>query len=220
MRHFDEIFAIAAERKGGAAAVEALLPQALSEHDLAQVPEDRWLAQFTRSVFQAGFNWSVIDKKWEGFETAFQGFDVGACAFMDDDRFDSLLSDTRIVRNGTKIAEVRDNAAFLLTLRDQGGAGEVLGRWPQDDFVGLLEFLKKEGSRLGGTTAQYALRFLGKDAWVMSRDVVARLVAEGIIDKPPTSKRAQIAVQAAFNTWRDQSGRGLSQISRILAMSV
>lgn len=220
MRHFDEIYAIAAERKGGPEAVEALLPVPLAPEALTALPDDRWLAEFTRAVFQAGFSWSVINKKWDGFEEAFKGFDVGACAFMDDEMFDSLLTDTRIVRNGTKIASVRDNAAFLLSLRDQGGAGEVLGNWPQEDFIGLLAKLKKDGARLGGASAQYALRNLGKDAWVMSQDVVARLVAEGVVDKAPTSKTAQRAVQAAFNTWRDQSGRGLSQISRILAMSI
>jgi hypothetical protein len=54
----------------------------------------------------------------------------------------------------------------------------------------------------------------------MSADVIARLIAEGVIDKPPTSKGAQRAVQAAFNEWMDQSDYGLTQISRILATSL
>ena len=133
MRDFDEIFAIAAERKGGADALEALLPTPLTPQELAAIPEDRWLAQFTKGIFQAGFNWKVIENKWDGFEAAFDGFDVGRCAFMDDEKFDGLLQDTRIVRNGTKIATVRDNAAFLLELREEGGAGAVLGGWPSTD---------------------------------------------------------------------------------------
>lgn len=220
MRHFDEIFAIAADRKGGPDALNAMLSPGLSAEELAVLPEDRWLAQLAKSVFQAGFNWKVIEAKWDGFEAAFAGFDVGRCAFMDDEMFDSLLTDTRIVRNGTKIASVRDNAAFLMDLRSDGGAGKVLGGWPSEDFIGLLELLKTKGARLGGSTAQYALRFVGKDSWIMSQDVVARLVAEGVIDKAPTSKSAQRNVQAAFNTWMDQSGRGLTEISRVLAMSV
>ncbi|NRB02768.1 MAG: DNA-3-methyladenine glycosylase I [Rhodobacteraceae bacterium] len=220
MRHFDEIFEIAAGRKGGPEALDALLPTPASPQELANIPEDRWLAQLARSVFQAGFNWKVIDAKWDGFEEAFHGFDVGRCAFMDDEAFDALLSDTRIVRNGTKIASVRDNAAFLLELREEGGAGKVLGGWPSDDFIGLLDLLKTRGARLGGSTAQYALRFMERDSWIMSADVVARLVAEGVVDKTPTSKTALRQVQAAFNTWMDQSGRGLTQVSRVLAMSV
>lgn len=217
MRAFDEIFQIAADRKGGTDALEAMLDPVA---DVRDVPEDRWLAQFTKSVFQAGFNWKVIENKWEGFEEAFQGFDVAKCAFMEDDWFDALLSDTRIVRNGSKIATVRENASFLLSLRDEGGAGQVFGDWPNTDYIGLLDVLKTKGSRLGAATGQYSMRFAGRDGFILSRDVVARLVAEGIVDKQPTSKRAMRSVQDAFNIWMDQSGRGLTQISRVLAMSV
>lgn len=220
MRSFDEIFAIAAARKGGEEALNAMLEPPLSRPQLAEIGEDRWLAQFTKSVFQAGFNWQVIENKWAGFETAFHQFDVGRCAFMDDEMFDGLLTNTAIVRNGTKIQAVRDNAVFLMDLREQGGAGQVLGGWPSEDYIGLLAMLKTRGSRLGGASGQYALRFIGRDSFILSRDVTARLIAERVIDKPATSKGAMKAVQAAFNIWMQQSGRSLTEISRVLAMSV
>jgi len=220
MHHFDELYGIAAGRHGGEAAFDAKLTKPLPPAALAQISEDRWLSQLTKSVFQAGFNWKVIESKWDGFETAFDGFDVGRCAFMDDEKFDALLQDTRIVRNGMKIATVRDNAVFLMGLRDQGGAGAVLGGWPSTDYIGLLQLLKTEGSRLGGSTAQYAMRFSGRDSFILSQDVTARLVAERVIDKSATSKSALRAVQGAFNTWMEQSGRSLTEISRVLAMSV
>ena len=220
MRDYDDIFEIAAGRHGGPSALEAKLTRPLSAKDLANIPDDRWLSMLTRCVFQAGFNWKVIEAKWPGFEEAFDSFDPGRCAFMDDDRFDALLGDTRIVRNGAKIATVRDNASFVLSLRDQGGAGAVLGGWPSTDYIGLLDLLKSQGARLGGTTAQYAMRFMGRDSFILSADVTARLVAEGVIDKPATSKTAMRAVQAAFNHWMEQSGRSLTEISRVLAMSV
>ena len=220
MLQFDELFGIAARRHDGEAALDDMLTKPTPPEVLAQIPEDRWLATLTKSVFQAGFNWNVIEAKWDGFETAFDGFDVGRCAFMDDEKFDTLLQDKSIVRNGTKIATVRDNVAFLLELRDQGGAGAVLGGWASTDYIGLLDLLKTRGSRLGGTTAQYAMRFSGRDSFILSRDVTARLVAEGVIDKAATSKTALRRVQEAFNTWMDQSGRSLTEISRVLAMSV
>ena len=220
MRHFDDIYAISAARKGGAETLEGMLSTPLSAQALADIPEDRWLAQFTKSIFQAGFNWKVIEAKWDGFEAAFHGFDPGRCAFMQEEDFDALLSDTRVVRNGAKLATVRENASFIMDLRDQGGVGQVLGGWPADDFIGLMDLLKRDGSRLGGATSQYALRFIGRDSWVLSTDVTARLIAEGVIDKPATSKTALRAVQAAFNTWMEQSGRGLTQVSQVLAMSL
>ena len=220
MQHFDEIFTIAAGRHGGKAALDAKLVKPKSAAELAAIPEDRWLSTFTRSVFQAGFNWKVIENKWDGFEDAFHGFDAGRCSMMDDEMFDALLQDTRIVRNGAKIATVRDNAAFLLELRADGGVGQVIGNWPSQDFIGLLDLLKKRGSRLGGATAQYAMRFSGKDSFILSADVTARLIAEGVIDKPAGSKSSMKAVQDAFNTWMEQSGRSLTEISRVLAMSI
>lgn len=220
MRHFDEILAIAADRKGGVDHLNAMLEKPKSADDLAAIPEDRWLSVFSRAIFQAGFSWKVIEAKWEGFETAFDGFDVGRCAFMDDEKFDALVSDTRIVRNPIKIATVRDNAAFMMELREEGGISKVIADWPSEDYVGLLEMLKKRGAHLGGNAAQYALRFMERDSFILSPDVTARLVAEGVIDKPAKSKTAMKAVQAAFNTWMDQSGRSLTEVSRVLAMSV
>ncbi len=218
MRHFDEIYAIAKDRHGDG--LQERLSTPLSTEALAKIPEDRWLATMTKSIFQAGFNWKVIEAKWDGFEEAFHGFDVGRCAMMDDEWFDELISDRRIVRNGTKIQTVRDNAVFLHGLRDQGGAGVVLGGWDSRDYIGLLDLLKKDGARLGAMSGQYSMRFCGRDAFILSRDVTARLIAEGVIDKPAGSKSSMKAVQAAFNTWMDQSGRGLTQISQVLAMSV
>jgi len=221
MRRFDEIFAIAADRKGGPDALNALLEPPLPREELAKMPDDRWLALFSRHVFNAGFNWKVIDSKWDGFEAAFHGFDVAKCAMMNDDWFDELLQDTRIVRHGAKIQSVRDNAAFLQELAaEHGSAGHVFAYWPSSDYIGLLALLKTRGSRLGGTTAQYALRFAGADGFVLSRDVIARLVAEGVIDKAPTGKAAMARVQGAFREWSAQSGRSLKEISRVLAMSI
>lgn len=219
MRSFDEIHAIASRRHGTSLA-EKIGNGPKTPAQLARIPEDRWLSQFTKSIFNAGFNWRVIEAKWSGFEEAFRGFDVDACAFMPEDWFESLTKDTRIVRYPAKIRAVQENAIFLKDLRDQGGAGKVIGAWPSSEYVGLLELLRKKASRLGGNTGQYALRWIGRDGFILSRDVVARLVAEGVIDKPPTSKKALAAVQDAFNAWSEQSGKSLIEISRTLALSV
>ncbi len=40
-----------------------------------------------------------------------------------------------------------------------------------------------------------------------------------MLEKPPSSRRDFQAVQAAFNAWSEQSGRDLTAISRVLALS-
>jgi 3-methyladenine DNA glycosylase Tag len=220
-RSFDDLFALAAARKGGADAFEKTLPTPKTPTELAAIPDHRWLAAMTRAVFQAGFSWKVIETKWPGFETAFRGFDPGRCALMSDDDLDTLLQDRNIVRNGAKIRSVAENAAFVRDLAaDHGTAANAFANWPAADYVGLLTLLKKRASRLGGTSGQYFLRTMGVDSFVLSRDVVRALIREGVTDREPTSRRDLAQVQAAFNRWCAESGRPMTQISRTLACSI
>lgn len=221
MRHFSELLEISANRHGGIDAFEATLEKPKSTEELAQTPDDRWLACMTRCIFQAGFNWKVVENMWPGFEQVFHGFDVGRCLMLSDEELDNMVSDKRIIRNGMKIRTVRDNAVFLAAVAEEyGSAGKAFGGWPGEDYIGVLQMLKKRGARLGGVSGQYFLRFMGVDSFILSRDVTARLIAEGVIDKAPTSQKAMQAVQDAFNTWKAQSGRSFTEISKTLAYSI
>ena len=221
MQDFDAIYSIAADRKGGAKAFEETLPAPKKPKELAAIPDDRWLSTMSKCIFQAGFNWKVVENKWPDFEDVFHGFDIGRNGFLTDEEIGELVSNARIIRHGKKIMSIRENAQFLGELaREHGSAAKIFAEWPSEDYVGLLELLKKRASRLGGNTAQYFLRFMGVDSFIFSRDVVAALIREGVIDKNPSSKRDQLKVQEAFNSWRAESGRPLGHISRVLACSV
>jgi len=222
MRDFEHVLEMSAEHHGGRVAV---LKQSQNDHavkKLGAVPDDRLLSTMTRCVFNAGFNWKVIEAKWPGFEAAFEGFDPGKLAFFGDEMLGRLASDERIVRNGAKIRATLENAAFVSeTSREHGGFGKFLAAWPSDDQLGLMEYLNKKGSRLGGATGQYFLRFAGWDAWIASSHVCTALKREGVLDKPEvTTKSALKALQAAVNAWHGQSGLPRAQISRLLALSV
>ncbi len=220
MQSFDRIYATAAKRHGGAAALEKLLSTPKSKAALRKIGDDRYLAGMTKSVFMAGFSWKVIERKWPNFETAFLDFAPRRVAFMPDEALDALLRDKGIVRNGPKIRATRDNARFIVDLAEEhGSAAGFFADWPADDHIGLLALLKKRASRMGGTSAQYFLRFIGKDSFVLSASVVAALKAQGVVDKDPTSKRDLRAVQDAFNAWSAESGRPITQVSQVLARS-
>ncbi len=222
MRSIDEIYAIARDRHGSEKLetfLSASLPKSASE--LAAIPDDRWLAMATKCVFQAGFNWKVIEAKWDGFEAAFEGFEVGRWTLSNDDDLARLVSDTRIVRNGQKIKSVPENARFIAEKSSQyQGFGNWIASSPSTERNLLLEEMHKGGSRLGAMTGQYYLRFMGVDSYILSRDVTAALIRENVVEKQPTSKKAMNAVQEAFNAWMKQSDYGLTQISRILARSI
>ncbi len=221
MRTFDELVEMAVEYRGSEDEVLSLMPPLLSASEIASIGDDRILSAMSQAVFQAGFSWRVISNKWPGFEESFEGFVPVRWKFMSDDDFDTLLKDTKIVRHATKILSVRDNAIMLCDLEDEyGSAAKCIAEWPQDDFIGLLELLKKRGSRLGGNSGAYFLRSIGRDGWVLSRDVVQALIRDGVIEKTPTSKTAMRAVQAAFSKCAEESGRPFAHISRALALSV
>lgn len=222
MKTFAEIRARAEARKGGAGALASLLGARPDNAALAALPDDRVLAAMAQRIFAAGFVWSVIQRKWPGFEEAFLGFEPKRLAFQPDDFWHDLAADTRIVRNPRSIAAVRDNAAFVARASDEhGGFGRFLANWPAGDQTGLTAYLAKHGSRLGGNTGPAILRALGWDTFVLWSDVTAALHDAGLDIAPnPTSKRDLAKVQAQINEWATETGLPRAHISRILALSI
>lgn len=222
MKSFEEIQERAAERKGGDDVLQSLLGARPDNGALGAIPDDRILSTMANRIFAAGFVWSVIEQKWPGFEDAFLGFEPRALLFQPDDFWHDLTLDKRIVRNPQKITSVRDNAALVARVSEEhGGFGRFLAAWPADDQVGLMAWLGKHGSRLGGNTGQYLLRWLGWDAFIISSDMAAALRDAGLgIAESPTSKKDQAAIQAQLNAWAKETGLPRAHISRILSMSI
>lgn len=222
MPSFRKISERAAKRKGGEVALSKLLGAKPDNARLKKTPDDRVLSVMAERIFSAGFVWSVIEQKWPGFEEAFLGFEPKRLLFQPEDFWHDLTSDKRIVRNGQKIMSVRDNAAFVDRISGEHGSfGKFLAAWPADDQIGLTAFLAKHGSRLGGATGHYFLRWLGWDTYIVSRDMAAALRDAGLeIAETPTSKRDLQKVQDQINAWAKETGLPRMHISRILSMSI
>jgi 3-methyladenine DNA glycosylase Tag len=222
MTSFKTIRARAEKRKGGPAALKKLLPDEPDKKALTKLADDRVLAELTQRVFSAGFAWSVIEQKWDGFEAAFLGFQPKKLVVQSDDFWHELTRDQRIVRNGAKIMSVRDNAQFVIEIAGEHGSfGQFLANWPSSDEIGLLDLLNKRGGRLGGNTGQMFLRFIGWDGFVTSKDVVACLRDAGLdIAEEVKSKGDLAKVQAQFNAWAKETGLPYAHLSRICALSI
>ncbi|RUZ77620.1 DNA-3-methyladenine glycosylase I [Mesorhizobium sp. M7A.F.Ca.US.006.01.1.1] len=222
MPDFAKIRARAAKRKCGEEELTSLLGPAPDNAAVADIPDDRILSVMAERVFAAGFVWRVIEQKWPGFEEAFLRFEPKRLLFQPDDFWHDLTADQRIVRNPQKIRSVRDNAALVERVsKEYGGFGQFLANWPADDQVGLMAWLGKHGSRLGGNTGQYFLRWLGWDAFVISGDMAAALRDAGLdIAESPTSKKDLDKIQRQINQWAAETHLPRRHISRILAMSI
>ncbi len=221
MEKFQDIYQRAAQRKGGKVMLEQLLYTPLSKAQLQRLSDDDWLEEFTRKVFQSGFYWSVINNKWAGFKEVFWDFSVEKLLMMPPDMLEQKASDERIVRNFKKVQTIPENAYMIHdTANEHGSFSEFIANWPTEDIIGLWAYLKKHGARLGGNTGPYALRALGKDTFLLSRDVESYLRGHKIIDGGLQTKKSITAAQAFFNELQQQSGLSLQELSLIVAYSV
>lgn len=219
MPDYEEIYTTACERKGGETYLKTLLPKPVSKAKLKKIPDDRYLAEFSKKIFQSGFVWRVVENKWDNFEELFWQFNVDKLLLMPDDMLERKAQDPRIIRNHRKVLAIRENAGMIAatTRQQQCSFGEFVANWPSSDTVGLWLYLKQHGTRLGGNTGPYALRSLGVDTFLLTRDVEGYLRNHGIINTGPGSKSALSAAQNFFNQLQEESGRSLSELSRLVS---
>lgn len=219
--NYKRLYQRACDRKGGVAGLEYLLSTPLSQKQLLEVTDDRWLAEFTKKVFQSGFVWRVVRNKWPDFERVFFEFDIDKILLMPDEMLEKKATDPSIIRNYNKVKTVGDNAMMIDSVRQQHGSfAKFVADWPSTDIIGLWTYLKKHGARLGGNTGPYSLRMVGKDTFLLSRDVEQYLRNHGVFEGGISSKRSLVQIQTFFNEMQKQSGRSLQEISQIIAFSV
>lgn len=220
MTPFKSILKAAQQRAGGAEALEARLPLPKNAAALRNLSDDRYLSLMSLRIFRAGLKHRMVDAKWPAFEEAFLGFEPRRVSAMSDEQLDRLIGDKRLVRHGGKMMAVRENAGAMVALAEEAGSmGAYLADWPGEAIVGLWQDLAKRFKQLGGNSGPVFLRMAGKDSFILTPDVVRALRQWGVIEADPKGKKAQLLVQEAFNAWAAESGRPLSEISMILAIS-
>ncbi len=215
-----QIFARAAERKGGERALKQLLGEKLSDNALLTMGDDRILSAFTKKVFQSGFVWRVVENKWPDFEETFFQFDIEKILMMPTEMLERKAADPKIIRNFNKVKTIKANAQMIFEQQQNGqGFAEFIAHWPSDNIIGLWDFLKSHGERLGGNTGPYALRAIGKDTFLLSRDIEAYFRASKLIDGGLQSKKNLQIIQNCFNQWQQQADYSLCQLSRLVAFA-
>lgn len=221
LEKFNAIYQRACERKGGPQALLATIDKPLANHKLSQIGDDRFLAEFSKKVFQSGFVWRVVRNKWPDFERVFFDFNIEKILLIPDEMLEKKATDPSIIRNYIKVKTIRDNAIMIDSVaREHGSFAKFVAHWPSEDIIGLWAFLKKHGARLGGNTGPYGLRAMGKDTFLLSNDVTGYFTQRSIISGSAQSKRSLTTIQQCFNELQQQSGRSLQEISMILSKSV
>ena len=131
-----------------------------------QVPEndDGYLEQLTKAIFQAGFSWKVIERKWPAFRRAFASFSVEKVASLSPNDVDILVQDESIVRNRRKIEATVWNARKILALRaDYGSVNGYLRSLDGQAYREINNKLQATFEHLGRTGAFVFLWSVGED---------------------------------------------------------
>lgn len=218
LESFDNLYQRAAERKGGVKALNLLLGGDENQDALLELSDDRFLAAMTKKVFQSGFVWRVVENKWPDFEETFFNFNIEKVLMMPEEMMERKASDPKIIRNFNKVKTIKANAQMMFNEQQNGHSfAQFIRQWPVNDIIGLWAYLKKNGARLGGNTGPYALRALGKDTFLITRDIEAYFRAHDIISGGVQTKGSLNAIQQAFNQWQQESDLSLSQLSRLVA---
>ena len=119
-------------------APEQIVPQKLGDY----------LEVMSKSVFQAGISWKVVEAKWPGTREAFRDFDVEKVATMGESDVDDLAQDTRVFRNRRKLEATVTNAQKIIELDEKHGTFKDYLR-SFDDFDSLVKSMRKEFKFLG-----------------------------------------------------------------------
>ena len=221
MREFKKIIEIVHSSFTNKQDLESLMPTIISRDELRCKPDSTYLSLMTRRIFQAGMKHSVVNDRWSHFDKVFWQFEPAKCALISDEQLESFMQDKGLIRHWAKMKTIPVNAAAMLDCRQEfGGFGGFLADWPEDDLPGLWRYIARKFARMGGNSAPYFLRTVGKDTFILTDDVVTALIREEVVDKKPTSETGLKKVQEAFSQWQRESGYPYAHISKLLALSV
>lgn len=221
MTAFKTILAAAEKRSGGKAALARVLPRPKSPAELAALPDARYLSAMCLRIFRAGLKHSLVDAKWPAFEEVFHGFEPRRVRAISDEALERLMADKRLIRHWGKLKAVRDNAAAMIRLADERGSmGRYLAAWPEERVTALWDDLAGRFSQMGGNSAPYFLRMVGKDSFILTPYVVRALVRWGALKDEPKGKAGRSAAEAAILALAKEAKRPLSEVSMILARSI
>lgn len=124
---------------------------------------------------QAGLSWNTILNKMENFDVAYEGFAIGTVAAFDEEKVETLMQDSGIIRNRRKIEAAITNAQCVLEIQKEFGSfSDYLWKFVdfqpiENQFSTVVEVptksplsdeiskdLKKRGFKFVGTTIIYA----------------------------------------------------------------
>ena len=132
-----------------------------------------YLEVMTKSVFQSGISWRVVESKWPGIREAFNGFDPKAVGRLTPIDLDQLAQDKRVIRNRRKLEAIVENARRMVELAEAHGCLRDYLR-SHGSFDATVQDLRKQFKFMGEMGCYYFLYVVGAEVpdheeWSKSR---------------------------------------------------
>ena len=122
-----------------------------------------YLETMSKSVFQTGMSWRVVDSKWPDIREAMRGFDPDTIAKFGEMELEELANDKRVIRNRRKLRAIVDNARQMIDLDAKHGSFRDYLR-SHDNFDETVKDLRKQFRFLGDMGCYHFL-------WVANEEV-------------------------------------------------
>ena len=119
-----------------------------------------YLETMSKSVFQTGISWRVVDSKWPEIREAMRDFDPDTIARFGDMELEELANDKRVIRNRRKLKAIVDNARQMIDLEAKHGSFRNYLR----SHDSTVKDLRKQFRFLGDTGCYHFL-------WVVNEEV-------------------------------------------------
>lgn len=130
---------------------EQIVPQSLNDY----------LEIMSKSVFQSGMSWKVVESKWPGTREAFHNFDVHTVANFNERNIETLSQDTRVIRNFRKLNAIVYNAQQIIALDKVHGSFQHYLR-AHGDFDSTMKAIRKDFKFMGPSGIYVFLYIVGE----------------------------------------------------------
>lgn len=218
---FSPFYQAALDRFGSSEALAEHLPIVRTIAELELISDDRYLSAICLRMFRAGMKHSMVDDKWPAFDEAFEGFHPHKIRGLTDEELEQRMNRDGLIKNWDKIKAIRTNAEYVASRSEEHHSfGHFVATWPEEDVVGLWADVAKHGAYMGGKSAASFLRYIGKDTFMLTDDVVRVFTEQGIVSGNPETKANLAIIQKQFNDWQHETNLPISHLSRILSFTV
>ena len=131
---------------------EQITPQSLNDY----------LEIMSKSVFQSGMSWKVVEAKWPSTKEAFHDFDIETVANFHEKNIDDLTNDKRVIRHYRKLSAVVSNAKKIIELDQEFGSFQKYLR-SHGDFDATINAIRKDFKYMGPSGIYIFLYVIGEE---------------------------------------------------------